>query len=320
MLPDMAMSNELRLLRVYVLLDDDARLKRIHEIDFRLDQTMNARESDQRNAASQIRCDSLSITFGDRDESTRVQAVRQANALIQAGQIVSLIGPSGCGKTTLLRAIAGLQSISEGSVTIDPLAVGTRGEIAFVFQQPSLLPWQTAAENVMLPLELIGRGSAASRREAAMRMLDTVQLSDAADRLPYQLSGGMKMRVSIARALVTRPRVLLLDEPFAALDDMLRNELGQLLLSLWRDQQFTAVLVTHNISEAILLSHEIAIMQDGKLSDPIRNPLALPRSTELSPSAQFGQFYGQISDALRTPDRQHGVDPDRQNGAEPAIG
>lgn len=299
-------------LHVYVLMDDDAKLRGITEIDFRPDQIMNARESDQRNAASQIRCDSLSITFGDLGQSPRVQAVRHANILVQAGQIMSLIGPSGCGKTTLLRAIAGLQSISDGSVTIDPPAVGARGEIAFVFQQPSLLPWQTAVENVMLPLELIGRGSAASRREAAMRMLDTVQLPDAADRLPHQLSGGMKMRVSIARALVTRPRVLLLDEPFAALDDMLRNELGQLLLSLWRDQRFTAVLVTHNIAEAMLLSHEIAVMHDGELSDLITNPLPRPRDAELRRSTQFGQFYGQISDALRTPGRQH--------GAEPAIG
>ena len=262
---------------------------------------MNARESDQRTEASQIRCESVSITFaGD------VRAVQQADLVVEAGQIVSLIGPSGCGKTTLLRAIAGLQLTSEGHVTLSPPAIGSQGEIAFVFQQPSLLPWRSAIENVMLPLELIGRGNATSRHDAAIRILDTVQLSDAVDRRPHQLSGGMKMRVSIARALVTRPSVLLLDEPFAALDDMLRNELGQLLLRIWERQQFTAVLVTHNIAEAILLSHKIAVMTGGKVSALIDNPLPHPRDEALRRSAQFGQFYGQISDALRVSEQPIG--------------
>lgn len=210
-----------------------------------------------------------------------------------------MIGPSGCGKTTLLRMIAGLQSPTTGSVILDPPTASQAGGIAFVFQQPTLLPWRTVLENVVLPLQLIGRGTRQQRTVAAEKMLDSVGLSHALTRLPHQLSGGMKMRVSIARALVTEPRVLLLDEPFASLDDMLRNQLGELLLDLWGRQRFTAVMVTHNIAESILLSHRVVVMKRGRVSEPIQNPLPRPRTESLKRSAEFGQFYGQVSDALR---------------------
>ena len=244
--------------------------------------------------ASTIDCRSLSVTFaGD------VRAVDDVHLTIPAGQIVSLIGPSGCGKTTLLRLMSGLQRATAGSVALDPPANSRRGEVAFVFQQPSLLPWRTALENVMLPLELIHFGNAGARKKAATDILHTVQLSDALDRLPSQLSGGMKMRVSIARALVTNPNVLLLDEPFAALDDMLRNQLGQLILDLWQQRRFTAVMVTHNIAESIMLSHQIVVMRQGRVDPPIENPLPRPRDESLRRSPEFGEFYGRVSDALR---------------------
>lgn len=216
-----------------------------------------------------------------------------------AGEIVALIGHSGCGKTTLLKLMAGLEQATSGEVTLDPPAVSRRGEIAFVFQQSTLLPWRTALENVMLPLELIGHGSAGDRCDRARDMLCTVGLSAAINRYPRQLSGGMQMRVSIARALVTEPNVLLLDEPFAALDDMLRSQLGELLLELWNERQFTAVMVTHNIAESILLSHQIVVMRDGRSSQPIDNPLPRPRNESLKSSAGFAQFYGHVGDALR---------------------
>jgi ABC-type nitrate/sulfonate/bicarbonate transport system ATPase subunit len=245
--------------------------------------------------ASSIACRSLSVRF-----AADVTAVDQVNLTIPAGEIVSLIGPSGCGKTTLLRLMSGLETATAGSVQLTPAANSRHGEIAFVFQQPSLLPWRSALENVLLPLQLIHWGNASRRNEAAQEILDTVQLSDARDRLPHQLSGGMKMRVSIARALVSNPKVLLLDEPFAALDDMLRNQLGQLILDLWQQRKFTAVMVTHNIAESIMLSHRIAVMRNGRVGDPIPNPLPRPRDESLRRSPEFGEFYGTVSDSLRT--------------------
>ena len=233
------------------------------------------------------------------------RAVDEVDLEVRAGEIVSLIGPSGCGKTTLLRLMAGLESPTSGRVEMDPPIDRGPGEIAFVFQQPTLLRWRTAFENVLLPLELIARTRKRSSRvtsqdrSRAMQSLEHLGLHDALDRYPHQLSGGMKMRVSIARALVTEPRVLLLDEPFAALDDMLRNQLGELVLRLWEEQQFTAVMVTHNIAESIQLSHRIAVMQAGRLSRLLDNPLTWPRDESLRTSPEFGEFYGCVSAALR---------------------
>lgn len=244
--------------------------------------------------ASSIRCESLSIQYPGGPH-----AVRDVDLTVPSGELLALIGPSGCGKTTLLRLMAGLESPTAGTVTLDPPVDNAQGGIAFVFQQPTLLPWRTALENVMLPLQLIQRGARGQQRAAAEQLLETVGLADAMDRFPHQLSGGMKMRVSIARALVTEPNVLLLDEPFAALDDMLRSQLGELLMELWEQRHFTAVMVTHNIAESILLSHRIAVMQNGQLSQLIDNPLPRPRDESLKSSAEFGQCYGQVSQALR---------------------
>lgn len=228
-----------------------------------------------------------------------MKAAQDVTVSAVAGQILALVGPSGCGKTTLLRLMAGLESPTSGHVTLNPPASGVQGEIAFVFQQPSLLPWRTALENVTLPLELISRGSGADRRAAATDLLAQVGLSDAMHRFPAQLSGGMKMRVSIARALVTGPSVLLLDEPFAALDDMLRTQLGELLLQLWDERRFTAVMVTHNIGESIVLSHRIAVMRAGRVTKTLDSPLPFPRSDEVRSTPEFARFYGAISAALR---------------------
>ncbi|MCC9604061.1 ABC transporter ATP-binding protein [Stieleria sp. JC731] len=243
--------------------------------------------------ASSIRCDHVTVAFGDHI------AVSNVNLNIERGELVSLIGPSGCGKTTLLRSIAGLENITQGAVTIDPPAIANRGQIGFVFQSPALLPWATTLQNVLLPLELIGDGTSQSRSDKAMAALTAVQLDSAAGKLPDELSGGMKMRASIARALVTEPEVLLLDEPFAALDDMLRNDLGQLLLNLWQTHQFTAVMVTHNISESILLSKRIAVMRSGHLESVLNNPIDWPRSPEQIRTQKFAEFHGVVSDHLR---------------------
>jgi NitT/TauT family transport system ATP-binding protein len=245
--------------------------------------------------AARIHCQSLTLQF-----SHGVRAVDDIELIAPAGQILALIGSSGCGKTSLLRLMAGLVNPTAGSVTMEPPAISQQGQLAFVFQQATLLPWRTAVENVCLPLELIGQGGKRERSEVAEEMLRTVGLADAFGRLPQELSGGMKMRVSIARALVTRPSVLLLDEPFAALDDMLRNQLGELLLQLWQQQRFTVVMVTHNVGEAILLSHRVAVMRSGKINNLIENPLPWPRNETTRATPEFAKFYGQVSQSLRS--------------------
>jgi ABC-type nitrate/sulfonate/bicarbonate transport system ATPase subunit len=234
------------------------------------------------------------VRFGDGPA-----AVDRVELTVQAGEIVSLIGPSGCGKTTLLRSIAGLQALTAGGVEFRPPARAREGQIGFVFQQPALLPWASTLENVILPLELVHRGTPRQRRDAAIESLAAVKLADALDKRPDELSGGMRMRASIARALVTDPGVLLLDEPFAALDDMLRHDLGRLLLKLWQSRKFTAVMVTHNIAESIWLSHRIAVMRAGGLEIVIDNPLPWPRDPGMMRSPEFAEFYGFVSDRLR---------------------
>lgn len=243
---------------------------------------------------------------------------------IPEGEILSLVGPSGCGKTTLLRVLANLQQPTAGEVVLNPAIRGDLGQIAFVFQQPTLLPWRTALQNVVLPLELLRQSNplgdssggssggssgtnAKTRRECeeiAVEMMRQVGLGDALQRYPRQLSGGMKMRVSIARALVTQPKVLLLDEPFAALDEILRDQLGDLLLERWEQQRFTAVMVTHNISESVLLSHRIASIQKGQIKELIENPLPWPRSGNVRGAPGFGDLYRRVSLSLHDDPKQ----------------
>jgi NitT/TauT family transport system ATP-binding protein len=252
-------------------------------------------------APLEIECSDLEVRF-----SGHSPVLDRLNCNFPAGQIVVLLGRSGCGKSTLLRCVAGLQKPTSGRVRLS--AAGDRREarprMSFVFQEATLLPWRSAIENVLLPTELDQGLSGVGRHEArrlAVERLEEVGLeAKEQQKLPRQLSGGMKMRVALARALMNDPDVLLLDEPFAALDDILRIRLNELLLQLWSHRPRTILFVTHNISEAIFLSHQIAIMHQGRIGQQWMNPLPFPREHRLRATPEFSHCYGVVSSALES--------------------
>jgi len=218
------------------------------------------------------------------------------------GEFVSLIGPSGCGKSTLLRLIAGLAPISGGSLVVDgrtPEAASA--DLAFVFQEPTLLPWLNVAHNVELPQKL--RGVPADQREATRRrVLELVRLGEKAGAFPRQLSGGQKMRVSIARAVALSPRILLLDEPFGALDEMTRERLNEELLAIRGRQAWTAFFVTHSVAEAVFLSSRILVMSanPGRIRHEIAVPLPYPRTGDTRLSRAYHDLVADVSRVLRS--------------------
>jgi NitT/TauT family transport system ATP-binding protein len=220
---------------------------------------------------------------------------------VEPGEFVSFIGPSGCGKSTLLRLIAGLTPASTGEVAVAGAPAGSaRGEAFLVFQEANLLPWRRVAANVELPLMLRG-DPVAGRRARARELLELVGLGDAAEKYPWQLSGGMKMRVSIARALSVAPRILLLDEPFGALDEMTRDRLNEDLLAIRQRDPFTSFFVTHSVAEAVFLSTRVVVLapSPGRVAGEIAVPFPYPRPPELRETPEFLRLLAETSRALR---------------------
>jgi NitT/TauT family transport system ATP-binding protein len=239
-----------------------------------------------------------------RDLSLRyasgVQALLDVNLQVGRGQFTSIVGPSGCGKSTLLRLVAGLVPPSTGQLQVlghAPAAARRQQELAYVFQEATLLPWRSVAANVALPLELRGEADAARVASA----LDTVGLTDFAHALPRELSGGMRMRASIARALVTEPQLLLLDEPFGALDDITRGRLNLELLRLWENHRWTALFVTHNVQEAVFLSQRVLVMSSrpGRLVADVAMPWTSPRAESLRLEPAFAHLVAEVTAQLR---------------------
>ena len=226
-----------------------------------------------------------------------VEALADVSLSVQTGEFLSVLGPSGCGKSTLLRLIAGLAEPTTG--TIDWSDDKGRADLGFVFQEPTLMPWATALANVALPLKL--RGMAKSEREArAAEALDNVGLKGFERVWPRELSGGMKMRVSLARALVVQPRLLLMDEPFAALDEITRHRLNDDLLELWRQSRVTIVFVTHSVFESVFLSQRIVVMtaRPGRVSAELAVITPYPRSQAFRTSAEYAAWCRQASSRL----------------------
>ncbi len=228
--------------------------------------------------------------------------LRDIGFSIRDGEFVTLLGPSGCGKSTLLRLIAGLIEPTSGSLTLagksPKLARRTDQRVGIVFQDPVLLPWRSVERNIQLPCEIAGSRHAVSTSE--LMKLVGLDPADAGKR-PSELSGGMRMRVSLARALVTQPSLFLLDEPFAALDDVLRQQLNEELLRIRQRQGCTTVFVTHNVSEAVFLSQRILILSSGPatIAAEIEVPFAYPRDAAMKGSAEFAKCVQDASERLR---------------------
>lgn len=212
--------------------------------------------------------------------SSPVSALEDINMTVKQGEFVSIVGPSGCGKTTLLKILAGLNSITSGTVTLAGREVsGPSKDIGMVFQSATLLPWKTIAENVMVPID-VQKLDKKIYRARANELLKMVELEDFKDKYPSQLSGGMQQRAGICRALVHDPKVLLMDEPFGALDAMTREFMNLELLRIWAESEKTVVLVTHSIPEAVLLSDRVVVMsaRPGRIADVIDIDLPRPRT------------------------------------------
>ena len=232
-----------------------------------------------------------------------VRALDGISLQVNEGEFVSIVGPSGCGKSTLLQILAGLIEASDGEVRVDDQAVvrPMPDRIAVVFQDATLLPWKTALANVSFPLEL--RGAAQSEAQQRSRaMLDLVGLSEFADRYPHELSGGMRQRVSIARGLVQEPRIILMDEPFGALDEQTRTKMGHELLDIWERTNKTILFITHSLTEALFLSDRVLVMshRPGRVLEEIIVDLPRPRTYDMIGSEKFGRYRNHIWELIAT--------------------
>ncbi|MCC5960812.1 MAG: ABC transporter ATP-binding protein [Rhodobacteraceae bacterium] len=253
------------------------------------------------SAAPVISARDLSLTFQTGDGP--VHALKDVTLDISKGEFVSFIGPSGCGKTTFLRVIADLEQPTSGSITVNGMSADAARRArayGYVFQAAGLYPWRTIAGNIKLPLEIMGY-SAADQKSRVEKVLDLVELSGFARKFPWQLSGGMQQRASIARALAFDADILLMDEPFGALDEIVRDRLNEQLLELWARTEKTIGFVTHSIPEAVYLSTKIVVMspRPGRITDIIDSPLPRERPLDIRDSPEFIAIAHRVRDGLR---------------------
>lgn len=253
------------------------------------------------NAAPVIEAKGVNLVFQTGDGP--VQALRDVNLTVSKGEFVSFIGPSGCGKTTFLRAIAALEHPTSGSLTVNgmtPDEARMKRAYGYVFQAAGLYPWRTIAKNVSLPLEIMGF-SKNEQHARVERVLDLVELSGFGAKFPWQLSGGMQQRASIARALAFDADILLMDEPFGALDEIVRDRLNEEVLKLWNRTGKTICFVTHSIPEAVYLSTKIVVMspRPGRITDIIDSPLPQARPLDIRDTKAFIDIAHRVREGLR---------------------
>jgi len=253
------------------------------------------------SAFSVIDIENLSLSFTTRDGP--VQALSGVDLKVKRGEFVSFIGPSGCGKTTLLRAVADLETATDGTILVNamtPQNARLERAYGYVFQAPALYPWRTVGDNIALPLEIMGIPKA-ERDKRVAHGLELVNLVGFGNKFPWQLSGGMQQRASIARALSFDPDLLLMDEPFGALDEIVRDMLNQQLLELWKKTGKTVLFVTHSIPEAVFLSTRIVVMspRPGRIHDVIECGLPRERTLEIRETKQFLDIANRVRHGLR---------------------
>ena len=256
---------------------------------------------DTRTSEAVIEAQGLDLVFETGDGP--VQALKDVNLAIGKGDFVSFIGPSGCGKTTLLRVIAALEHPTSGSMTVNGMTPDEARQArayGYVFQAAGLYPWRSIGRNVRLPLEIMGY-SKAEQAERTRRVLELVDLSGFENKFPWQLSGGMQQRASIARALAFDADILLMDEPFGALDEIVRDHLNEQLLALWARTGKTIAFVTHSIPEAVYLSTRIVVMspRPGRITDVIESPLPAERPLDIRDTPDFIEVAHRVREGLR---------------------
>lgn len=245
--------------------------------------------------AESIRVERLSKTYHARD-GTDVEALREVSFAVERGEFVSIVGQSGCGKSTLLKILAGLLPKSSGTVAIEGEAVdGPRRDIGIVFQKPLLLEWRRVLDNVLLPVEIF-QLQRDEYEAKALKLLQTAGLTDFLRKYPFELSGGMQQRVALCRALVAEPSLLLMDEPFGALDMLTRQKMGFELLRLWEQWRSTVLFVTHDIDEAVMLSDRVLVMspRPGKILDALKVDLPRPRKIFIKDTTEFIRLSSRI--------------------------
>ncbi|MDC7124679.1 MAG: ABC transporter ATP-binding protein [Spirochaetales bacterium] len=247
---------------------------------------------------TEIKILGLSVTFPDKNGGDPIKALTDINLEIHEGEFISLVGPSGCGKTTLLRAIADLQEPTSGIISVKgmkPHEVRISQKYGFVFQSPVLYEWRTVLKNICLPMEVMGIPKK-ERDRRAEETLEMVGLSDFGKKYPHQLSGGMQQRVGIARALAIEPEILLMDEPFSALDEFTKEKLHVDLLRIWKKTNKTILFVTHNIQESVFLSDRVVVLSPhpGRVSNVVDIDIPRPRSLDSKDSPEFSKLVTKV--------------------------